>query len=553
LASLRKEIDDNRQLAGQLTQVISRLHGDKDASPAAKRGAVDFTAKELETFDFGGSGRLLPLLTRDAAPEGGGHALRLTTRGAGRTWLAYPSTRNAGWDLSRQNCLQLLCRLDPSETAAGTPELTVRLGRGSSCTEYHAQADALQRCLRNWAKLTIPLRGGRGWSRVDFAPFDPANVDWIEVQVWSEKPGMRLGLGSLRFDSVEFPAIDTDERAARWILEIGGALTIAGRQGLIEAPADLPPAPYQIRSVFLAGNPAVTDASLENLENLDGCRHLRLGHTRLTDEGLSHLRWLPELETLDLSGTPTITGRGAKYLERLPRLHRVMMMLCSVDDEGMRGLSHLTGLDGLFVSGPASDEGVAYLTRLPSLSGLLLDLDITDASIAHLTKCRKLWGLSLARCPRVTDDGLALLKAATVRTFNADLHVLGNRVPGLLKSLPDVEWGYGVETLTAEDVQRISQFPKPFLFCMPVPPLSDSSLRRLKELTNMVALDVGGYELSDAGIKRLGQLKTVPNLRRLNLVFPILRTKGIEAKLRAVLPNCEICIDWEPLERLAQN
>ena len=149
--------------------------------------------------------------------------------------------------------------------------------------------------MRTWGKLTIPLDGGLGWTRVDVAELDLGDVDWIEVHAFSEKPGLRLWLGDLRFNSVTFPAIDPNLRAARWSLGLGDWLDLRDkRRTEVDSPV-AQPAPFKLRSIFLSGgsNPgSVTDDVLENLESV-GMREPSLWETvAITDKGLIHLKGL---------------------------------------------------------------------------------------------------------------------------------------------------------------------------------------------------------------------------------------------------------------------
>ena len=321
LASAIKEGEELRKLASQLAQVVSRIHGEQDTSPAARHGAVDFTAQDVESFDLGGSGERPPVLAVDApATEGRRQSLRLEARSAGGVWLAYPRTRSAGWDLSDQNCIQLTCRMEPPGPDAPPGELMIRIGKGSGYIEYRARAEPLQQCMRTWGKLTIPLEGRRGWTRVDVTELDLADVDWIEVHAWADKPGLRLWLGDLRFDSVAFPPVDPDVRAALWVLGIGGTVTVSGKSEEVKSLAELPKAPLEVRSVNLSNIKSVTDDALENLADLTQCQSLVLIGTEVTDEGLIHLKGLSELSSLNLQNNVNISGRGIKYLEGLTKL-----------------------------------------------------------------------------------------------------------------------------------------------------------------------------------------------------------------------------------------
>ena len=138
LASAIKEGEELRKLASQLAQVVSRIQGEQDSSPAAKHGTVDFTEQDVEAFDLGGSGERPPVLAVDApATEGRRQSLRLEAQSAGGVWLAYPppavpagtyrartaSNSRAGWS-----------RREPTPRRANSGSASARAPGASSTT-----------------------------------------------------------------------------------------------------------------------------------------------------------------------------------------------------------------------------------------------------------------------------------------------------------------------------------------------------------------------------------------------------------------------------------
>jgi hypothetical protein len=124
---------------------------------------------------------------------------------------------------------------------------------------------------------------------------------------------------------------------------------------------------------------AATDTSDEDLISVGKLTRLRmldLRDSRITDNGLAHLRGLRRMELLVLTGT-------------------------SVSD---RGLEHLAGMTGLKVlcleETGITDGGLPQLKRFPNLAWLNVGAtQITDTGLRHMRDCPQLEVLILDRCP----------------------------------------------------------------------------------------------------------------------------------------------------------
>ena len=126
----------------------------------------------------------------------------------------------------------------------------------------------------------------------------------------------------------------------------------------------------------------------------------------LTDEHLEPLRFLTDLEILDLSRNPF----GDAGLARLAKLHRLRVLQLDrtqVSDAGMESLKGLKDLRDLDLSETlVTDKGLQILKRAPSLERLQLrGLQITDKGLRHLRGLRTLRTLILGET-RITGAGL---------------------------------------------------------------------------------------------------------------------------------------------------
>jgi formylglycine-generating enzyme required for sulfatase activity len=121
---------------------------------------------------------------------------------------------------------------------------------------------------------------------------------------------------------------DAQRTALEWVLSTGGSLIVLtnGDEQTIAAHGRMPAGRFAVKSVSLAGLPAVTDTTVENLKDLPPVRTLlRLDDTAVGDDGLSKLatcRGLMTVADLSLTGS-RVTDEGLKHLPGLKSLRSV--------------------------------------------------------------------------------------------------------------------------------------------------------------------------------------------------------------------------------------
>lgn len=89
--------------------------------------------------------------------------------------------------------------------------------------------------------------------------------------------------------------------------------------------------------VLRLGNSRITDDGLVNLRGLHYLEELWLGNTRVTDAGLAHLEVLPHLRDLSLANT-RVTDAGLVHLRGLENLRRLSLGNARVTDDGIAEL-----------------------------------------------------------------------------------------------------------------------------------------------------------------------------------------------------------------------
>jgi len=166
------------------------------------------------------------------------------------------------------------------------------------------------------------------------------------------------------------------------------------------------------------GNTRVTDEGLRHLKGLRDIRHLGLGEEgsrdfsrepipetgRITDAGLVHLRNLKTLQSLHIRGLP-VTDAGLEPLGGLSGLHVLVLSRTRVRGPGLGRLQSLPRLMALDLDGsPVTGQGLGSLSGLPMLG--ILSLNGVPLSDEGLTSLKALPSLSLleVRGCGLTDD-----------------------------------------------------------------------------------------------------------------------------------------------------
>ena len=233
---------------------------------------------------------------------------------------------------------------------------------------------------------------------------------------------------------------------------------------------------------------------------------------------MEYLQDLASLIILDVSQT-SITDAGLRKLTRLTNLEDLRFGGTKVSDAGVDSLKDMKYLKTIEVWGTRmSDRGfIRLLEEHPSLEDLNFNsCKISDAALERLQSHQALKSLSLSGT-QVTDAGLQYLKNLK-QLQSLALHDTCISDQGLahLKGLPLQElWLRGTV-------------------------VTDAGIRGLLDL-KLQALDLDGTQVSDIGLETLRQIST---LKHLVLANSKVSAAGV-VKLKAALPNCEVCLTPE--------
>jgi hypothetical protein len=165
-------------------------------------------------------------------------------------------------------------------------------------------------------------------------------------------------------------------------------------------------------SVTFGRAASITDADMAQFEKLPDLSGINLNHTRISNDGLVHLKGLGKLQALSLWNTK-VSAAGLVHLKDLTALQELDLEDTEVTDEGLEHLRGLTKLGSLNLSGTrVTDAGVKRLAGLAQLKSLGLGrTEITDAGLQHLTSLVNMKSLYLKET-KVTDAGVRTLQRA---------------------------------------------------------------------------------------------------------------------------------------------
>ena len=231
-------------------------------------------------------------------------------------------------------------------------------------------------------------------------------------------------------------------------------------------------------------NPAITDAGMVHLAQINSLEYLDLPNYGITDKGLvpiSNLKNLKHLWVCGSSSSP-LTDTALQHVSKLHSLEFLLIHGTGFTNAGMDYLAKLTNLRKLHLhSDLITNEGLAKLKTLKSLERLNLGCkNITISGLSHLNALKN----------------ISYLYIEGIKQDNSDLDVSG------LTELEEL-WLRGGTPIRDED-----------LFC----------LAKLKNLRTLIIGDVKSSMVTDAGI---AYLKDLPDMRRLYCDSPYLTDKAL--------------------------
>jgi Leucine-rich repeat (LRR) protein len=111
----------------------------------------------------------------------------------------------------------------------------------------------------------------------------------------------------------------------------------------------------------------LTDTALKHIGELTNLKQLQISGGGLTDKGLAYLTRLKKLERLGLGTLPGIKGEGLNHFSAFPLLTSINLGGTEVTDEMLSRLKGVTQLEKLTLPSSTTPKAIEKLTALPNL------------------------------------------------------------------------------------------------------------------------------------------------------------------------------------------
>jgi Leucine-rich repeat (LRR) protein len=231
-----------------------------------------------------------------------------------------------------------------------------------------------------------------------------------------------------------------------WIASLGGTVE-KNVQGRIVA--------VNLRGTWVNDVEMIDLARLPNLQRLD------LSHTRITDEGMRHLKPAAGIRELKLYYAEQITDQGMTAIREWKELRRLDLRGTRISNGTLEILSHLPQLEALDIANTqVTENGMDFLIALTGLKELALGRSRGgDADLSFLRMLPSLTALDLSGA----------------RPLPPDTNAAHSRVP-------------------------------------PPPVLSQKTIEALAELQNLRRLKLGYLGISSGDLKELSKLRSLDKL-----------------------------------------
>jgi hypothetical protein len=276
----------------------------------------------------------------------------------------------------------------------------------------------------------------------------------------------------------------------------------------------------RIPGLDLSDHWELTNDSLAHFAGLDSLVMLDISRTKISDEGLAHLKSCRKLTVLILP--IEVSDAGLATLKPLRHLRELNLDQTHITDKGLAMVSHFPNLTDLDLSSThVSDAGVALLRRLPHLERLVLGPAITDASAPFLAALKNLREIDVSQT-QLGGKGIAALgQLPVLRTAALPRQVTDLALKGLARS----------PSLRVLDLTRTA--------------VKDSGIKYLSRIETLEEVALGQTAITNASLPYLARLSS---LRMLELSDTRVTSAGLAPLAR--LRKLEVLsLSWQKLER----
>jgi Leucine-rich repeat (LRR) protein len=267
-----------------------------------------------------------------------------------------------------------------------------------------------------------------------------------------------------------------------------------------------------------------------DLGDLTQLQHLTLGGN-LTDQKLTALTPLVELEELQLYQSKPYAKLDFEFLENKPKLKRIMTGGIRPTDAAFARLGKLAALEYLAIDvAGATDAGIAPLANLANLETLTLGSSgakslVTPAGLQVIGKLSNLMNITLsgefspsadmelALADQIVADWPEQLKnLKLLQLFDCELGDAGMESLSQLPALDRLRLN-GKVRVSDRGRRALGTMTRLRYLALADPGMNDAGLAHLRNLTNLESLTLGECKLvSDAGLSALAEFTKLKKL-----------------------------------------
>lgn len=290
------------------------------------------------------------------------------------------------------------------------------------------------------------------------------------------------------------------------LLTVGGMLQagdvtgwVAGLGGKVQRDAAGNVVAVNLRGTWVDDVEMIDIARLPNLQRLD------LSHTRITDEGMLHLKPASQIEELNLYYAEWVTDQGMTAIKNWKKLKRLNVRGTRIANGTLEIVSNMPQLEALDISNSQiTDNGMDMLITLTNLKELALGQGRGSAAdLGFLRVLTTLTSLDIGGAkPTPPDMG----GRKTGRDPAPPLPENTIKAMAELKELRVLRMGYtGVSTANLKALTVLQNVEK--LGLQECPRVDDAALAELRNWKSLKYLDLQDTKVTEQGVAALRKAK----------------------------------------------
>ena len=290
------------------------------------------------------------------------------------------------------------------------------------------------------------------------------------------------------------------------LLTVGGMLHagdvtdwVAGLGGKVQRDAGGNVVAVNLRGTWVDNFEMIDIARLAKLQRLD------LSHTRITDEGMLHLKPASQIEDLDLYYAEWITDQGMTAIRNWKKLKRLDVRGTRISNGTLEIVSHMPQLEALDISNTQiTDNGMDMLITLTNLKELSLGQGrVSAGDLGFLRVLTTLTSLDIGGAkPTPPDMGNRKVDRARAQPLPATTI----KAMAELKELRVLRMAYtGVSSADLKALSVLEKVEK--LGLQECPRVDDAALAELVSWKSLKYLDLQDTKVTEQGVAALRKAK----------------------------------------------